>query len=637
MKKIHSALFGISICSINVQEAMSQQQTTELGPIVVTASTTSQTSEKDAPASVSVIAGTNADKYQAGQDILDMLKGVAGVNTSVNSNGARNISIRGLSHDYTLVLQNGNRDYSGEASPRGNESALAKIPNVAIDRLEVIRGPMSSIYGSDAMGGVVNVITRENSGETEGAVSFDYKYDQGDKDGDGSQVGFYLSTPISDSISWTSYGNWLNFDQSFYKNNQDSDYTKRREQKNFNLSSEVKWAISDTKELKVKGDTSKQKTLSDKLFRGRRSAGETETNEVTVNYQQQFGSTTLNTKAFYENYKVESYSNPVQAKQPATKQNTWGGDVNVNFNLADNNITIGGYFEQTKLKNQSALKTNKAEKAYQKALYAEANIPLDDSLILTLGARYDDHEVYGDDLSPRLYLVKTLSPHWTIKGGISQAFKAPKMVEYSSNYSGPGCALRCTIYGNPNVKAEKGTFSEFSVAYDNGDTTASLTVFNNNIKDMITLEAITRERLTYSNIGRANTRGVELSLSQNIGDNVQAGLSYTYLDAKNKDTNKFLDGVSRHEATANVDWFVNDNMELFSRLNFIGKHQGLLNSGLDHVGSYSTVDIGGRYNFHDLSLKFGVNNIGNKEVSSPSTFTEVLNGRTYYVGLTKEF
>ncbi|GAL04046.1 colicin I receptor precursor [Photobacterium aphoticum] len=130
-----------------------------LDRMVVTATLTEH-SELTAPASVSVITAEDIAKMPV-KDLSEAIRSSTGVNIEGSTAYGRNsIRIRGLDGKHTLLLINGRRINSQDALIRGNDFDLATIPLTAISRIEVVRGPVSSLYGSEAMGGVVNVILK---------------------------------------------------------------------------------------------------------------------------------------------------------------------------------------------------------------------------------------------------------------------------------------------------------------------------------------------------------------------------------------------------------------------------------------------------------------------------------------------
>lgn len=208
------------------------ENVSEIGGVIVTASGSAQ-QLKNAPASVTVI-NQQQLKNQPATNLIDMLKDVPSVAISGSGVNKQDIALRGLPADYTLILVDGKRQNSRESRLNGNggfESGF--IPPIgAISRIEVVRGPMSSLYGSDAMGGVVNIITKEASKEWTGAFSLGGTLQENDNAGSGYDSSFFLSGPIiANKLGVQAYGGG-NFRQEdkfvggFNKNNNKNINTK---------------------------------------------------------------------------------------------------------------------------------------------------------------------------------------------------------------------------------------------------------------------------------------------------------------------------------------------------------------------------------------------------------------------------
>src|SRR5690606_32276500 len=146
---------------------------TGLDAVVVTAAGFEQ-EVRDAPASITVIPREELERksYSSVAEALSEVEGVDVAGTR-GKTGGLNVSIRGMPSDYTLILIDGRRQNApGNVTPNGfGETSTSFIPPpAAIERIEVIRGPMSTLYGSDAMGGVVNIITRKTPDKWSGTV-----------------------------------------------------------------------------------------------------------------------------------------------------------------------------------------------------------------------------------------------------------------------------------------------------------------------------------------------------------------------------------------------------------------------------------------------------------------------------------
>ena len=166
---------------------------------------------RDAPASISVVTREELEKGSY-NDLWDALRNLPGVNFSTADSGNANsedISLRGMGAAYTVILIDGRRTSTRETQTTGSEATNQNwaTPLDAIERIEVVRGPMSSLYGSDAMGGVVNIITRKVSKEWRGSVRNEVTMQERSKSGNIYQSNFHMSGPIkTDVLGLTLFG-----------------------------------------------------------------------------------------------------------------------------------------------------------------------------------------------------------------------------------------------------------------------------------------------------------------------------------------------------------------------------------------------------------------------------------------------
>jgi len=183
--------------------ALAQNAPVTLSDTVVSASGFEQ-KITEAPASISVISREDLQQKRY-NNLAQALGDVEGIDIGqgTGKTGGLNISIRGMPSQYTLILIDGRRqNAAGNVTPNGfNETSTSFMPPLsAIERIEVIRGPMSTLYGSDAMGGVINIITRKVGKEWTGSVTQDYTYQQDRDFGDTRNTSVYASGPLIDGL-----------------------------------------------------------------------------------------------------------------------------------------------------------------------------------------------------------------------------------------------------------------------------------------------------------------------------------------------------------------------------------------------------------------------------------------------------
>ena len=191
----------------NSEQSTARATDATLEAVTVTASGYEQ-DVKSAPASITVITREELEGKQF-RSLTDALRNVPGVGVVGGDKG--DISIRGMEASHVLILVDGRRQNTGGVTLKGGVSeGLSSnwIPPVeAIERIEVVRGPMSTLYGSEAMGGVINIVTRKVSKNWSGSVSAEHTFQDSGSAGDSNQTDLYLSGPlIADTLGLQFWG-----------------------------------------------------------------------------------------------------------------------------------------------------------------------------------------------------------------------------------------------------------------------------------------------------------------------------------------------------------------------------------------------------------------------------------------------
>ena len=639
-----------------------------LGNVVVSASGFEQAVE-DAPASITVVPHEELAK-RAYPDITEALKDIPGV-VVTGGGSSSDISIRGMASGYTMLLVDGVRQNSRETRPNSDGPGIEQgwlPPLEAIERIEVIRGPMSSLYGSDAMGGVINIITRKVAKEWGGSIRMEGTRQAHSRSGDLYGGNFYLSGPmVDDLLGLQVYGNHSRRNEDKFING----FNKQD-----NTSGTVKLALTPNKDHDLTLEFSR--TLQERTSTpGKSMAAETCRGGTCTPNEISTSDYTRNVYALSHNGrwgKATSYSyvQQEQIDNPGRNMNLKNTEANTQWTLplGDHMVTMGASYKKESLEDMgNQLTTLSKLSRYQWALYAEDEWSLTDSFALTGGIRMNKDENYGIHWTPRLYGVWHATGNFSVKGGISTGFKAPSLRSAVADWGQVtgGGGDPAIIRGNPDLAPEKSVSQEISLIWDNReDLSTSLTFFNTDFKDKITEvrtcmdsganppgSAIVAGNCSINgtpfkfisdrlNVDKANMRGIEGTLTWQPVDQVRLAANYTYTRSEQKSgdfAGQPLNKMPKHMFNATVDWMPNEATDVWARWNFRGKTSEYLSrtSMSEGTPSFAFFDVGVQYKLsRNVSLGVAVYNLFDKEVDTQD-FGAVYDGRRYWASATFKF
>lgn len=649
-----AAGFGIAPQAVWAQAA---DATTTMDTVVVTASGFEQRIQ-DAPASISVITREDLDK-KFYRDLNDALVEVPGV--IVTGGGDRqDISLRGMGPKYTLILIDGKRQNSRETRTNSDSTGVEggwTPPLSAIERIEVVRGPMSSLYGSDAMGGVINIITRKVPEEWRGEIRMDTTIQESSNSGDIYQGNFYLAGPIkNDLLGLQIFGQATQRDE-------DDIYNGFRKRNAESVTAKLALTPNRDHDIVLEATTMRQK-FQDTLGKtveplppgtacprtGCPSSSETDyrSSKWALSHTGRWGWGVSD--SYVQQEEFDNRSRQMKIKN-LDLQTSWS------LPLGSHMLTLGGSYLNQRLNdqtgNQLAGGPSKVER-YQWALFAEDEWRLTESFAVTTGLRMDQDENFGSHFSPRLYGVWHMAERWTLKGGVSTGFRAPDLRQ---TVAGWGQTSRGgNMYGNPDLTPEKSVTQEIGLLYDDGQgVSAGVTLFNNDFKDKITRVACPLTQCTdgpnqfgsnpttYMNVDKAVSRGVEASLKLPLAADWSMTSSYTFTKSEQKSgqyKGEPLNQLPKHLFTTTVNWQPSDALQAWARVNFRGREsQPVTGPSSDALvaPSYTFVDLGGSYAVNKtVSVYAGIYNLFDKEVAYDD-FGYVEDGRRYWLGVGVKF
>ena len=676
LRPLSIAILGMSYTAVFANTETDSSSKHQLATIVVSAAGYEQ-DVVNAPASMTVISREELEKRQY-NDITDVLRNTPGVVIS-GAGSAQTVSIRGMGSSYTLFLVNGKRQFSKDVNPNGDDSGFEKNilpPMAAIERIEVIRGPASTLYGTDAMGGVINIITKKVSDEWSGTVELGTVIQDQGNSGDIKNGSAYLAGPlISNKL-----GMQLGVNKS--KREEDSYVGGFRGTDVESLNSRLTYLINDDHDLEFEANFMKQESESTAgktiLITGADSYGR--------NYRQVYGLThnghysdSLSSNSYiqYENSKNPDRINSSTGLS-GIELETWLANSQWNWQLNNHNLIGGVYFKNESLvdkaTNQNAEMPVTELERWGAAIFAEDTWSITDTFNLTTGLRYDHDENYDGNFSPRLYGVYNPTDAWTFKGGVSTGYKQPDLKQSSSNVhsvTGKGSAF---IMGNDDLKPEKSLSYEFGTAWQGDKSKASVTAFFTEFKDKITeirecsspngsnsnsatwacedpfgrIDPKTGDIRLWNfissriNVDEATMQGVEATFDTELAEGVNLSTNYTYTETEQKSGSlkgQPLNEIPKHMFNATVDYSINDAMDVWTRLHHRSQSSAYLGraSMSEPTPAYQFLDVGFNYKFtQNLKGKFGVYNILD-EKAEDADGDQVLDGRRYGISFIANF
>ncbi len=632
--------------------AVAAQETPQLNDIVVTASGFEQ-QISSAPASISVISREELERGHF-QNVTDALRDVPGVVVTGGGRGdnGNDISIRGMPSQYTLILVDGRPQNSRESRPNGSAGFEQDWlpPLQAIERIEVVRGPMSTLYGSDAIGGVINVITRKVADSWHGNIQLDTVLQEDSASGDSRQANFYLSGPlVADRLGLQLYGRTSERDEDDIENG----YEEKSLQ---SLTARLSLAASDNHDFTAEAGITEQDRRSlvgrSAPAEGCRggctdSIGEYTNSHVALTHSGRFDWGTSET--FVQRERSENQSRDIEITNTTAK-------TSAVIPLGMHMLTVGASWEEESLEDGTTnqISDRTAVENSQWALFMEDEWMLTNAWALTGGLRLDDDDNYGSHLSPRLYSVWNMTPEWTLKGGVSTGYRSPNLREITPDWG--QISRGGNVYGNPDLEPETSLNKEIALLYGNdAGLNGSLTLFHNDFEDKITRIACPIDICnagpnqfgsdpTYRvNIDDAVTQGVEASLGAPLTDTLALTASYTFTDSEQKSgeyAGEPLTQLPRHQVSATLDWDVNARLSQWTKVSYRGEESqpttGPSQSAIV-APSYTFVDAGIGYQLNDsTTVNAGIYNLFDERITYDE-YGYVDDGRRVWLGLNVAF
>ena len=540
--------------------AVGAQPTALLDEVVVTGTRTPH-SLKDTPVET-VLLNQQDIQQSTAQNAIDVLKTVPGINTSAHDDVLGTYSwranLRGLNFNdgYGLVLIDGQRVMGcGQSGGMGEYGVgLNQLPVDMIERIEVVKGPSSALYGSDALAGVVNIITKDSPDKPSGKAGAAYGWytvkeklnsdgsiSQPDDDGDyRSSKQAYAS--FGDSPT-ERFGYLVNYNYEAAEDVSQSPLESFRH----SLLAKMKLAASDTVALSLKGEASNYEKDGNRDEDSWRIAPGLDWRLTDKQ--------TLALKAYTYTWdfvhgqlgNINGYKYGTIDFNQAEAQHTW--QVN-----DQHTVVLGAELQRQAIDylidNPNGTTTTVNKDVDTTSLYGQDEFKLLNDLTLVGGFRFDDHSVFGSEVNPKLSAMYNLSESTALRASVGRAFKSPTIRQLY--YDIPYRHGEYYNQSNPDLKPELGMGYSASIEQWllDGQLMTSVGFFRNDVEDMVIVEDTGAiydglPLMLYRNVDEARTQGIEL-MSRFEQDAFFLNASYTYTASENKESGLDLPYVPEH-------------------------------------------------------------------------------------------
>jgi vitamin B12 transporter len=476
------------------------------------------------------------------RSVAELLRQVPGLDVARQGSDGSLVSVflRGANSTHVLVLMDGARLNSPYFS--GYDFSVLTTEN--IERIEIVRGPFSALYGSDAIGGVIHIFTRPASAGISARVAVE-----------GGDAGQRRASAFASAGSQT-----FGVSGSYAHDETDGDRTNSDWRQNAgSLRLEGRWGERLRVALEgslVDADVGTPGPIGRETPRARQESRENRL-QLPISFRPIEGHDA--TLVFARVASERTYSDPDAGFDSRSNPTTWQARLSDTFHAGRHELTAFGSWERWQVDDRSNFGVAlDDDRSTLWGAGAQDSIALGGGAVVTAGVRYDHHSDFGDAWSPRGTLA-WVDPNarWKVRVSGGTAFRAPSVGE-----------LFYPFGGNPDLRPERVTSWEAGVERYFSGGRLEVSAFWNELTNLIVFDFVSSSN---ENVGRARTRGVEIAWRQRVAESFEVDAGYTWLDAEDRVSGEDLLRRPRHEAFLSGSWRPIARLSVSPRAVFVGR------------------------------------------------------------------
>jgi outer membrane receptor for ferrienterochelin and colicins len=520
-----------------VGAAERESSAVEMQKTVVTATRTEHTLG-DVPVAAEVITREEikAKNIQTVQDAIKHLPGITIIQNSGSWGNKGNVQIQGLDAKQTLILVDGQKYYGGHGAVD-----LNSIPIEMVERIEVVKGPASALYGSDAIGGVVHIITKSGADKAtfSGSTAFGTRSTRIHEAGGGFKKGKFKS--LLNFTYKESDGRQADYtDSSGIRQSDHYDEYILMGSFDYNFTSESGLAIKP-----YYSENTVQSGLS--------------ATELQDRVQKRVGLNTiwnwrpdslskLNLRGSWFNYRHNT-----EDRSSDWEDDSYEAEIDYSRLVMTRHTITGGYHYHNEATDDAGKDYDADQTLHSFYLQDEMDF---EPVIFVLAARLDEHDKWGAEINPKASLLYRVTDNFRLRASVGRAFKGPTLTNlYADGWRmGP-----YTVHANPDLKPETSLGYQLGTEYEFSERfCAKLSFFRNEVENLINSRTVRSGpppwAMYWENISEARTQGAEASLIGRLMENLTGSLGYAFLDTENKETGKELVNRPKYRIDLGLDW-----------------------------------------------------------------------------------